>query len=103
MTTMTTTTDSGPDWAVEQIKKTVREQRQRRHPQLWALSCRLQHQANCLAHQIEDPPPGLDQPFDPAQVLAGITEIRRLCGDIEALLTGTSSANPNSIIDATER
>ena len=100
---MTTTTidDSRPDWAVERIKRDVRSRR--RHPQLWALSCRLQHQANCLAHQIEDPPPGLDQPFDPAQVLAGITEIRRLCGDIEALLTGTSSANPNSIIDATER
>lgn len=83
--TITTTTD-GPEWAVQTIKRITRSQR--RHPQLWDLSCRLQHQANCLAHQIEDPPPGLDWPFDPAQVMALVAEIRRLCGDIEASIAG---------------
>lgn len=95
------TTNDSLTWAVEQIHKAARSQR--RHPQLWALSCQLQHQMSCLAHQIEDPPPGLERPVDPVQLMARITEIRRLCSDIEAVLPGTSSASQNGTIDATER
>lgn len=80
------TTNSSPAWAVEQLHKITRSQR--RHPRLWQLSCQLQHQTNILAHQIEDPPPGLDQPFDPAQLLAQITTIRQLCDEMVASITG---------------
>lgn len=77
-----TDNNSSPAWAVEQLHKITRSQR--RHPRLWQLSCQLQHQVNILAHQIEDPPPGLDQPFDLAQVTERITTIRRLCDEIMA-------------------
>lgn len=79
------TTNSSPTWAVEQLHKITRSQR--RHPRLWQLSCQLQHQVNILAHQIEDPPPGLDSPFDPTQLLAQITTIYHLCDEMVASIT----------------
>lgn len=74
---------SSPDWAVQRITRS-----QRRHPQLWALSREVQHRASVLAHQIDDPPAGLDQPFDPVTVAELVEAIRRLCDEIAGYVTG---------------
>ena len=74
--------DAGTDWtwAMSTLRRVVH--RLRRHPRLWELSCELQYRAAALAHQIDDPPAGLDQPFDVAQVREHVEAIRRLCDDI---------------------
>lgn len=68
--------EPSPTWAVETIKRVANGQR--RHPGLWRLVTEIQHEAGKLAHLVEDPPAGSDDPFATDAVLLRIAAIRRL-------------------------
>lgn len=68
--------EPSPTWAVETIKRVANGQR--RHPRLWRLATEIQHEAGKLAHLVEDPPAGCDDPFATDAVLLRIAAIRRL-------------------------
>lgn len=74
--------EPGPTWAVDTIKREANKQR--RHPGLWRLVTKIQHEAGRLAHLVEDPPAGFDPVFDQGEVLDRAAEICRLCEEIIA-------------------
>lgn len=71
--------EPGPTWAVDTIKREANKQR--RHPGLWRLVTKIQHEAGRLAHLVEDPPAGSDDAFDTDEVLRRVEVIRRLLDD----------------------